>query len=165
MRASLASLCCTVDNRPDAPRYPSRFDSCRTQGREPIVVCGRTILVGYSRSCRKLFFPPPLQTHHARLRIAEDAVQTGSRTKPREAIGVPQSSLFPHPQIMPDFLFAKIVDSPSYVTSFSCYFYPLDREVLQMKGRPPLWSRPVLFHSLSRALLEKLFLRYDIKML
>src|SRR5262245_57898681 len=72
-----------------------------------------------------------MQTDNTRLWITEYALNCCSRNKAREAIRVPQPSMFSHPEIMPDFLTVEITNSPSYTDPFLCYFYPLDREKSQ----------------------------------
>jgi hypothetical protein len=54
-----------------------------------------------------------MQVHNAGLRITENPLHRGAWTKAGEAIGVPQSSIFSHPQIMTDFLTIKKAVSPS----------------------------------------------------
>src|SRR5262245_20541250 len=96
-----------------------------------------------------------MQTDNTRLWITEYALNCCSRNKAREAIRVPQPSMFSHPEIMPDFLTVEITNFPSYTDPFLCYFYPLDREKIRksystMTIREILiWKVPILFRSLT----------------
>lgn len=63
-----------------------------------------------------------MQLQHASLRITEYSLHRRAGPKTWEAIGIPQSSLFSHPQIMPDFFILETVYSPWCSACFSLIF-------------------------------------------
>ena len=77
-----------------------------------------------------------MQTDNTRLRITEYALYPGSGAKAGKTIRVPQTSMFSHPEIMPDFSTVETVKSPSYSNYFPLNFYPLDREKSQNSECP-----------------------------
>ena len=74
------------------------------------------------------FFSPAMKTDDAGSPITEDSDHGWAWTEAREAIGVPKTPRFSHPQSVPDFQATARALSPLRTAPFSSRFYPLRME-------------------------------------